>query len=205
MCIFYFDSFSIFSSPDSHVWYSDSNVPPEVARRNGSRTVAVQDRDVSDWTRRHEFLPSRCRHGTSQYSPSKEFIYCFSFRTSKSFQVLCEELEYSELIDKALATEEAHTRMVYVACFAASRYGSTAFRSGRKPFNPLLGQTFEFQCHHLGWKFVGEQVQHHPSVSACYAEGRDWRWWQDFETKVSYGGSSMEVTPLGVVYLNLPR
>lgn len=121
------------------------------------------------------------------------------------FRVICEELEYSELIDQAVSTPEPHLRMAYVACFACSRYGSTAYRTGRKPFNPLLSQTFEFDSPHLGWRFVGEQVQHHPSVSAGCAEGRGWQWWQDCEMLATYGGNSMEIKPAGVVYLYLEK
>jgi hypothetical protein len=58
-------------------------------------------------------------------------------------QKLCEELEYSELLDKASDCDDPHDRMIYVAAFAISAYASSAYRSSRKPFNPLLGETYE--------------------------------------------------------------
>jgi hypothetical protein len=37
-----------------------------------------------------------------------------------------------------------------------------------KPFNPILGETYELIGD--GWKFLSEQVSHHPPISASYAE-----------------------------------
>ena len=55
-------------------------------------------------------------------------------------QRLCEELEYSELLDKAAGLSDPVERMTYVAAFAVSAYGYCTARAGHKPFNPLLGE-----------------------------------------------------------------
>lgn len=73
-------------------------------------------------------------------------------------QRLCEELEYAELLDKAAETEDPYERMVYVAAFAVSSYGSSYYRAGSKPFNPLLGETYECVREDKGFRFVAEQV-----------------------------------------------
>lgn len=44
------------------------------------------------------------------------------------FQCLCEELEYSDLLDKAVLCEDPYDRMVTVAAFAISAYASTYTR-----------------------------------------------------------------------------
>ena len=54
---------------------------------------------------------------------------------------LCEELEYSDLVDKAVSSCTPLERISLVAAFAISAYGST--RARYKPFNPLLGETYE--------------------------------------------------------------
>lgn len=54
-----------------------------------------------------------------------------------TLQWLCEELEYSDLVDKAVSSFTPLERMSWVAAFAISAYGST--RASHKPFNPLLG------------------------------------------------------------------
>jgi hypothetical protein len=38
----------------------------------------------------------------------------------------------------------------------------------KKPFNPILGETYEYVCDK--YRFFGEQVSHHPPVSAFEIE-----------------------------------
>jgi hypothetical protein len=84
-------------------------------------------------------------------------------------QRLSEELEYSELLDKASETEDPYERMVLIAAFAVSAYGSSHVRAGHKPFNPLLGETYECVREDKGFKYIGEQVGGLPhSVSPFY-------------------------------------
>jgi len=54
-------------------------------------------------------------------------------------------------------------RMVYVAGFAASAYASTKGRSC-KPFNPLLGETYEADYPDKGIRFISEKVQLYISI-----------------------------------------
>jgi len=48
-------------------------------------------------------------------------------------------------------------RLIHVACFAVSGYAATAKRTS-KPFNPLLGETYEFVCPEKGFRFISEKV-----------------------------------------------
>ncbi|XP_067418149.1 oxysterol-binding protein-related protein 3 isoform X5 [Emydura macquarii macquarii] len=96
-----------------------------------------------------------------------------------TLQRLCEELEYSELLDKAARTPNPFERMVYVAAFAVSAYASSYYRAGSKPFNPVLGETYECVRDDKGFHFFSEQVSHHPPISACHAESVNFAFWQD--------------------------
>nr|XP_037283078.1 oxysterol-binding protein-related protein 6-like isoform X2 [Rhipicephalus microplus] len=118
-------------------------------------------------------------------------------------QRLCEELEYSDLLDKAAATEDHFERMVCIAAFAVSGYSSSYHRAGHKPFNPLLGETYECIREDKGFRFIAEQVNHHPPVSACYAESKNYKFWQDVRIKTKFWGKSMEILPVGSVHLEL--
>ena len=71
---------------------------------------------------------------------------------------MCEELEYSDLLDKAASFSDPYERMAYVAAFAVSSYASCNTRAATKPFNPILGETYECIRLDKGWKFVAEQV-----------------------------------------------
>lgn len=92
---------------------------------------------------------------------------------------------------------------VYVAAFAVSAYASTYYRAGSKPFNPVLGETYECVRPDRGFRFISEQVGpgiggtwgagwghgmahyppsiqvcHHPPISACHAESDNFIFWQ---------------------------
>ncbi|XP_062322746.1 oxysterol-binding protein-related protein 3 isoform X1 [Osmerus eperlanus] len=121
-----------------------------------------------------------------------------------TLQRLCEELEYSELLDKAASTQDPFERMVYIATFAVSGYASSHHRAGGKPFNPVLGETYECDRPDKGFRFVAEQVSHHPPVSACQAESKNFLFWQDMRWKNKFWGKSMEIVPVGTTYVTLP-
>ena len=46
----------------------------------------------------------------------------------------------------------------WVAAFSISAYGSSNARASHKPFNPLLGETFECIREDKGFRYVAEQV-----------------------------------------------
>ncbi|CAG4983264.1 unnamed protein product [Parnassius apollo] len=69
-------------------------------------------------------------------------------------QRLCEELEYCELLEAAAACQGAAERMALVAAFAVSAYAASAHRAASKPFNPLLGETYECVREDRGFHFV---------------------------------------------------
>ena len=85
-------------------------------------------------------------------------------------QRLCEELEYSELLDKAASHPFSMDRLMYVTVFAISGYASGQYRIGRKPFNPLMCETYECIRPDKGFKFISEKVIHHPNVMAVSIE-----------------------------------
>ncbi|XP_070249415.1 oxysterol-binding protein-related protein 7 [Myotis yumanensis] len=122
-----------------------------------------------------------------------------------TLQRLCEELEYSSLLDQASRIADPCERMVYIAAFAVSAYSSTYHRAGCKPFNPVLGETYECERPDRGFRFISEQVSHHPPISACHAESENFVFWQDMKWKNKFWGKSLEIVPVGTVNVSLPR
>ncbi|XP_063789453.1 oxysterol-binding protein-related protein 6 isoform X3 [Pseudophryne corroboree] len=122
-----------------------------------------------------------------------------------TLQHLCEELEYSELLDKAAEMDDPHERMALIAAFAVSGYAATYYRAGSKPFNPVLGETYECIREDKGFRFLSEQVSHHPPISACHCESKNFVFWQDIRWKNKFWGKSMEILPFGTVNVRLPK
>ncbi|KAJ3804726.1 Oxysterol-binding protein-domain-containing protein [Lentinula aff. lateritia] len=160
-------------------------------------------------------------------------------------QRMAEDMEFSECLDIASSTPSPHLRIAYIAAFAMSNYSSTIGRIA-KPFNPMLGETFEYVClgddfegerkkgrqgiHEQqekqgkqGYRYVSEQVSHHPPISACWAEslgmvksednndlnrtvktaGTGWRYYGEVDAQNKFMGKSFEIRPTGVAHVQL--
>lgn len=89
------------------------------------------------------------------------FVFCLQVNFSEPLsmlQRLTEEFEYADCLDRAAACEDSAEQLVHVAAFTISAYSTTINRT-TKPFNPLLGETYECdRTDDLGWKSFAEQV-----------------------------------------------
>lgn len=120
-----------------------------------------------------------------------------------SLQKCFEDLEYSFLVDRALEWGKQGNdlmRILNIAAFAVSGYASTEGRQC-KPFNPLLGETYEADYPDKGLRFFSEKVSHHPMIVACHCEGRGWKFWADSNIKGKFWGRSIQLDPVGVLTL----
>lgn len=117
-------------------------------------------------------------------------------------QRLAEYMEYSYLLRLAAEQSDPVVRMQFVAGFAVSALAANWERLG-KPFNPLLGETYELQ--RPEFRIICEQVSHHPPVSAFHAETADWLFHGSIHPKLKFWGKSVEIQPKGVVTVEFPK
>ncbi|CAF99294.1 unnamed protein product, partial [Tetraodon nigroviridis] len=101
-------------------------------------------------------------------------------------QRLTEDLEYSELLDRAARCDSPLEQM----CFA-------------KPFNPLLGETYELdRLEEDGYRSISEQVSHHPPAAAHHVTSeRGWTLWQHITIDSKFRGKYISVMPFGNIHL----
>ncbi|MFS7941577.1 putative oxysterol-binding protein [Helianthus anomalus] len=120
-----------------------------------------------------------------------------------SLQKCFEDLEYSYLLDRAYhhgKQGDSLQRVLNVAAFAVSGYASSEGRHC-KPFNPLLGETYEADYPERGVRFFSEKVSHHPTLIACHSEGKGWKFWGDSNIRTKFWGRSIQLDPVGVLTL----
>ncbi|XP_041640686.1 oxysterol-binding protein 1-like isoform X6 [Cheilinus undulatus] len=115
-------------------------------------------------------------------------------------QRLSEDLEYYELLDKAAKCQSSLEQMCYVAAFTVSSYSTTVHRTG-KPFNPLLGETFELdRLKECGYRSLCEQVSHHPPAAAHHAYSeKGWSLRQEITLASKFRGKYLSIMPLGSI------
>ncbi|XP_010133649.1 PREDICTED: oxysterol-binding protein 2-like, partial [Buceros rhinoceros silvestris] len=110
------------------------------------------------------------------------------------------DLEYHELLDKAVKCESSTEQMCFmcfVAAFSVSSYSTTVHRTA-KPFNPLLGETYELdRLEELGFRSLCEQVSHHPPAAAHHVYSkRGWTLWQEITIASKFRGKYLSIMPL---------
>jgi hypothetical protein len=86
--------------------------------------------------------------------------------------------------------------------FAMSNYSSTIGRIA-KPFNPMLSETYEYVDPKKKYRYISEQVCHHPPISACIAQSPSWEYFGSVDAKSKFMGKSFEIRPTGVAHVNL--
>ncbi|KAJ7961408.1 Oxysterol-binding family protein [Quillaja saponaria] len=116
------------------------------------------------------------------------------FEPMTMLQKMAELMEYSYLLDMADECEDPYMRLVYASSFFISVY--YALQRTWKPFNPILGETYEM-VNHGGITFISEQVSHHPPTSAGHAENDHFTYDITSKVKTKFLGNSIDIYPLG--------
>jgi hypothetical protein len=84
-------------------------------------------------------------------------------------QKCAQSMEYNSILEEAIKQTDRAKRMAYIAVYTAAQF-TIVEKNCTKPFNPILGETYEFVNDDL--EFLSEQVSHHPPVTANYCRGK---------------------------------
>lgn len=117
-------------------------------------------------------------------------------------QKVTEVMEYPEVMERGVLEECSLMRLAYVNAFYTSPHGVTMNRLG-KPFNPVLGETFEMMTKR--YKMIVEQVSHHPPISAMHVKGRGYEMWMNSFLKSTFKGTHLDFIPLGRLHLTTDK
>lgn len=124
-------------------------------------------------------------------------------------QRVAEQLEYAQLLNHAATQKAPKDRLIYVAAFALSQFSVNRAkeRAVRKPFNPLLGETYELLRTDNevpgGYRLIVEKVCHRPVRLAMQADSATWSFAQSPAPSQKFWGKSAELTTEGRVRVSL--
>jgi len=119
-------------------------------------------------------------------------------------QRLVEDFEYGEILLMAAEEPDVRKRLLLVSAFAASSYASIYVRR-TKPFNPLLGETFEYIDREKNFRLMTEQVSHHPPIAAFTVDSQGYSLWGHAHAKTKFWGKSLEINPTGQIAMKLHK
>ncbi|QLQ80931.1 hypothetical protein HG537_0E02860 [Torulaspora globosa] len=118
-------------------------------------------------------------------------------------QLISETFEYSDLLTKAIESTSRAQILTYVSAFAISCLSihRDKTRALRKPFNPLLGETYELVREDMGFRLIAEKVSHRPPVFAFHADHPQWECSYTVSPLQRFWGKSVELNNDGTVRL----
>lgn len=123
------------------------------------------------------------------------------FEPMSVLQSMCEPLRYANVIEKICQADDHIDRMCLVAAFCIAELGG--YNRTVKPFNPVLGETYEFVPKDKRFKCMCEQVSHHPPIGIARTTADDWTLQQESRIETTFWGNTVEVFSLGANQLNL--
>ena len=118
-----------------------------------------------------------------------------------SLQKFCEPFQYAHLLNTAANEPNPYIRLAKSACFCIGQF---VINNGRqaKFFNPLLYETYEYVDNEQNFRYMSEQVSHHPAISAYYAEGEGWNIYANTNSVIKFIITGrLEVNALGRTYI----
>ncbi|XP_011477444.1 oxysterol-binding protein 2 isoform X2 [Oryzias latipes] len=191
------------SGGQAYEWNQDDNMSPSCNDVSGKELQPRRERRTR--------VPDKPNYSLNLWSIMKN---CIGKELSKipmpvnfneplsMLQRLTEDLEYHELLDKAARCESSLEQMCLVAAFSVSSYSTTVHRTA-KPFNPLLGETYELdRLEEFGYRSLCEQVSHHPPAAAHHViSQRGWTLWQEITIASKFRGKYLSIMPLGTIHL----
>jgi len=105
-------------------------------------------------------------------------------------------------IANQVVKQDPDLAMLYVASFTLSTF-ACAIQRVSKPFNPLLGETYEYCDHNRGINFFGEQVSHHPPITGGHLETEHFLLIVNHKVETRFTGNAIEVEPLSFTSITL--
>jgi hypothetical protein len=109
-------------------------------------------------------------------------------------QNIAEIMEYTQHLQTAAQTKDPYERLAWVVAFTMGPFPGN--ERTWKPFNPILGETFQLDMPN-GLRFLAEQVSHHPPVGAAHAENTDWEYDMVSAPATKFLGNSVDIFPVG--------
>ena len=102
----------------------------------------------------------------------KESLPIYFNEPISMLQKQCEKFYYINLLNEASKQNTKELSLCYISAFII---GEIFLNLGRflKPFNPILGETFEFYDNEKKFRYFAEQVSHNPPISAFIGESEE--------------------------------
>eukprot|EP00349_Pseudokeronopsis_sp_Brazil_P002619 CAMPEP_0202962080 /NCGR_PEP_ID=MMETSP1396-20130829/6186_1 /ASSEMBLY_ACC=CAM_ASM_000872 /TAXON_ID= /ORGANISM="Pseudokeronopsis sp., Strain Brazil" /LENGTH=344 /DNA_ID=CAMNT_0049682417 /DNA_START=1332 /DNA_END=2366 /DNA_ORIENTATION=- len=112
-------------------------------------------------------------------------------------------MEYNSILDMAAVEKDPARRLALVAAYSVTLLTCVETIT-TKPFNPLLGETYEYVCPQF--KYFAEQVCHHPPITAVHCEGKSgYLMYTCNHVKNKFTGRTYQISASYNYYVEFPK
>ncbi len=121
-------------------------------------------------------------------------------------QRFAESFECASLINESLNKSSiTGEQLLYISTFVITSLSNNRSKDKvqRKPFNPMLGETFEYISTKDNFRLIGEKINHRPVVLAYHVDSFNWCYDIVVTTGQKFWGKSVEIITKGTATLKI--
>ena len=150
------------------------------------------------------FPPNMVKEMVTNFTQKKKSLPVYFNEPISMGQKQCEKFYYLDLLTKASNEPKKEIQLCYISAFII---GEIFLNIGRslKPFNPIIGETYEYFNNKLNFRYYSEQVSHKPPVTAFEGETPNFTYYGDTygETSFKFFKGGMELSLKNKVHIIL--
>jgi hypothetical protein len=152
------------------------------------------------------FPPNLVKEMVTNLTQQKKSLQVYFNEPLSLGQKQCEKFYYLDLLNKAANEEKKEMQLCYISAFLI---GEIFLNIGRtlKPFNSIIGETYEYFNNNLNFRFYSEQVSHKPPVNAYVGETPNFMVYGDTlgDTSFKFFKGGMELSFKNKVHIILKK
>jgi hypothetical protein len=152
------------------------------------------------------FPPNLVKEMVTNFTQQKKSLPVYFNEPLSLGQKQCEKFYYLDLLNKAANEEKKEMQLCYISAFLI---GEIFLNIGRtlKPFNSIIGETYEYFNNNLNFRFYSEQVSHKPPVNAYVGETPNFMVYGDTlgDTSFKFFKGGMELSFKNKVHIVLKK
>ena len=153
-----------------------------------------------------KFPPNMIKEMVTNFTQQKSALPVYFNEPLSMLQKQCEKFFYLDLLNKASEESQQEMRLCYIAAFIV---GEIFLNNGRtlKPFNPIIGESYEYFINESNFRYHAEQVCHKPPVTAFIGENPNFELYGDTlgNTSFKFFKGCMELSFTNKIHLILKK
>ena len=119
-------------------------------------------------------------------------------------QKQCEKFYYLYLLKKVCQEKNKSLQLGYISAFIIGEI-FLGLNRNLKPFNPIIGETYEYFDNENNFRYYSEQVSHNPQITAFIGETPDFALYGDTKNSTSFKilKGAMELNFMNKIHLHI--